>query len=203
MTDVQALWQDRVTQLESRSGAEIVVAVQPQAGSYIDIHWKWAALAMTVSLLFMVHGPLLFHADGVLLNALFAGLMGYLASWRVAPLRRLLTTVRRRQNQMEYSCREVFERLQISHTRDRVGLLLLVSRFENRAILRPDVGLSGRIPGALLHRLQSQLDSACTRSQLDAAVTRVLEELREPLQDSVPLGSDDANELSNQVRNLC
>lgn len=202
MTDIQALWQDRVTQLESRSGAEIVVAVQPQAGHYLDIHWKWATLAMTLSLLFMVHGPLLFHADGVLLNALFAGLLGYLASWRVAPLRRLLTTFRRRQNQMEYSCREVFERLQISHTRDRVGLLLLVSRFENRAMLRPDVGLSG-LPGALLHRLQSQLDSATTRSQLDAAVTRVLEELRDPLQRSVPLGSDDANELSNQVRNLC
>ena len=83
-----------------------------------------------------------------------------------------------------------------------MGLLLLVSRFENRAMLRPDVGLSG-LPGALLHRLQSQLDSATTRSQLDAAVTRVLEELRDPLQRSVPLGSDDANELSNQVRNLC
>ena len=203
MTDVQALWQDRVTQLETRSGAEMVVAVQPQAGSYVDIHWKWATLAMTFSLLFMVHGPLLFHADGVLLNALFAGLLGYLASWRVAPLRRLLTTVRRRQNQMECSCREVFERLQISHTRDRVGLLLLVSRFENRAMLRPDVGLSGRIPGALLHRLQCQLDRASTRSQLDTAVTRVLEELLEPLQRSIPLRSDDANELSNQVRNLC
>ena len=203
MTDVKALWHDRVAQIEARSGAEVVVAVQSQAGSYVDVHWKWTTLAMTLTLGLMIYSPFVFNTSGLLLNVLFAGLLGYLSSWRLPPLRRWLTTGSRRQKQVSDSTLLAFERLRISHTRQRVGLLLLVSWFENRALLRPDVGLTGRVPGAVWNRLQQQLDEATTRVQLEQAVTRVLEELVEPLHQGVPLASDDQNELSNEVRTLC
>jgi len=200
--DFNALWQDRVAQLESCSGAEVVVAVQAQAESYLDVHWKWAFLGSSLSLLLMVHSPLMFHPNGVFVNALFAGLIGYLASWRLPFLRRLFTPSTRRRQQMERSALLAFERLKISHTRERMGLLLLVSWFENQALLLPDLGLTGRLPGAVLNGLQARLDGATNRAQLEQAVGEVLQQLAQPLQHYVPRSSDDQDELSNQVRVL-
>lgn len=200
--DYHALWQDRIAQLEACSGAEVVVATQAQAESYQDVDWKWACLISALSLLFMVHSPVVFHPDWVWLNTMLAGLLGLLASRKLPGLRRLLTSSRRRRQQLERSAVLAFERLKISHTRQRTGLLLLVSWFEQEAILVPDLGLTAHLPRAVLNQLQVRLDQASSQEQLKQAVSEVLEQLGEPLQQFVPRCIDDADELSNQVRVL-
>lgn len=201
--DRHSLWQTRVALIESGSCAEVVVAEQAQADAYQDVNWKWSVLASLLSLLVMVHSPIVFHPQGLIVNVVFAGMLGYLASWRAPWLRRWLTGARRRREQAEKSADLAFTRLQISHTRERMGLLLLVCRFEQVALLRPDLGLNGRVPGARWNQLQSQLDAARGLEQLEAAVTGVLEALAPLLHEQAPRAEADENELSDQVRILC
>ncbi len=198
-----SLWQARVGQIESGSCAEVVVAEQAQADAYAEANWKCAVLASFLTLLVMVHSSIVFHPEGLVLNVVFAAALGYLASWRAPWLRRWLTSARRRREQAERSADLAFTRLQVSHTRERMGLLLLVCRFESAALLRPDLGLTGRVPGARWNQLQGQLDAAGTLDQLEKAVTRVLEELAPLLHEQAPRAEGDVNELSDQVRILC
>jgi len=198
-----SLWQARVGLIESGSCAEVVVAEQAQADAYSDGNWKWAVLASLLTLLVMVHSPIVFHPEGLILNTVFAGALGYLASWRAPWLRRWLTSARRRREQAERSADLAFTRLEVSHTRERVGLLLLVCRFEQVALLRPDLGLTGRVPGARWNQLQGRLDAARGLDQLEKTVTEVLEELAPLLHEQAPRAAGDQNELSDQVRILC
>ena len=198
-----SLWQARVAQIENGSSAEVVVAEQAQADAYADVNWKWATFASLLTLLVMVHSPIVFHPEGLILNTIFVGALGYLASWRAAWLRRCLTSARRRREQAERGADLAFTRLEVSHTRERMGLLLLVCRFEQVALLRPDVGLMGRVPGARWNQLQSQLDGARGLAQLEKAVSQVLEDLAPLLHEQAPRASGDQNELSDQVRILC
>lgn len=198
-----SLWQARVSQIESGSCAEVVVAEQAQADAYSEANWKGAALTSFLTLLIMVHSPLPFHPEGVVLNTVFAGALGYLACWRAPWLRRWLTGARGRREQAERSADLAFTRLQVSHTRERMGLLLLVSRFERVALLRPDLGLTGRVPGARWNQLQSRLDAAKGLDELEKTVTLVLEELSPLLHAQAPRAEEDVNELSDQVRILC
>lgn len=198
-----SLWQARVAQIESGSCAEVVVAEQAQADAYSDANWKWAVWASLLALLVMVHSSIVFHPEGLVLNTVFIGSLGYLASWRASWLRRWLTSSRRRREQAERSADLAFTRLEVSHTRERMGLLLLICRFEQVALLRPDLGLTGRVPGARWNQLQSRLDSARGLDQLEQAVGQVLEELAPLLQAQAPRTEGDVNELSDQVRILC
>lgn len=198
-----ALWQARVAQIESSSCAEVVVAEQARADAYSEANWKWAVLASFLTLLFMVHSPILFHPEGLVLNTAFVGALGYLTSWRVPWLQRWLTGSRRRRERAEGSADLAFTRLAVSHTRERMGLLLLVCRFEQVALLRPDLGLTGRVPGARWNELQSLLDAARGLDQLEKAVSAVLEKLAPLLAEQAPRGQQDVNELSDQVRILC
>lgn len=181
----------------------MVVAEQAQADDYCEANWKWAVLASLLTLLIMVHSPIVFHPEGLVLNTVFVGALGYLASWRAPWLRRWMTSARRRRQQAERSADLAFTRLEVSHTRERMGLLVLVCRFERVALLRPDLGLTGRVPGARWNQLQARLDAARGWDQLEKAVSRVLEELAPLLREQAPRAEDDQNELSDQVRILC
>lgn len=195
-------WRDKVAQIEACSGAEVVVAVQPQAGSYADVPWKCALLGGFLTLVFMVHSPILFHPDGLWMNVALAGLLSGLLGSRWQPVRVWLTSKARRRSQFEDSLLLAFELLQLSHTRQRTGLLLLVSWLECRACLKPDLGLTARLAGAELNRLQQLLDGARDRHELAAAVSTVLERLQPLLAEAVPREGDDVNELSDEVRQL-
>ena len=195
-------WREKVARIEASSGAEVVVAVQPQAGSYVDVPWKCALLGGFLTLVFMVHSPILFHPDGLWMNVALVATVCGLASSRLPRTIRWLTTSARRRRQFEDSVLLAFERLQLSHTRQRTGLLLLVSWLECRARLKPDLGLTARLAGAELNRLQHLLDGARNRAQLTEAVSTVLDQLQPMLERAVSRESDDVNELSDEVRQL-
>ncbi len=195
-------WQDKVARIEASSAAEVVVAVQQQAGCYADVPWKCAALSGFLSLVFMVHSPILFHPDGLWMNLALAGVLGGLLGSRLPVARRWLTSSGRRQRQFDESLLLAFERLQLSHTRQRTGLLVLVSWLECRAAIKPDLGLTARLAGAEFNRLQQLLDGARSRAELAAAVSTVLEQLQPLLARAVPRESHDVNELSDEVRQL-
>ena len=200
MTEVHKQWSELVGRIEAESAAEIVVAVQTQADPYAEVAWKMALLMVLVTLVVLVHSPIAFHPDGVVLNAALMAALGYALGATSWNLRRWLSTPQRRRRALQNSLLRSFEELQISHTRQRSGLLLLVSYFEGRALLKPDLGLLGRVPGAQWNEWQHQLDQP---GPLEAKVSRLLEQMQPLLAQQMPRQVDAQDELSNQVRILC
>lgn len=194
-TDNKAL-EARVAALEARSAVELVVVSQPQAGSYADVNLLWGFLFALTFLMVAVHSAIVFHPDFMVVNAVLAGLVGWACSRHFPRMRRLLTTAARRDKQLRQYAHMAFSELEISHTRERSGMLLLIAQMEGAALLMVDLGVTARVPRAVL-------DGARQRLQTDpGSVLAVLDDLTRELGEHWPAPEGDADELPNTVRTL-
>jgi uncharacterized membrane protein len=90
-----------VEQAEAKTSAEVVVAIHPQSGRYRDVDYLFGGLLALAGLVFIVFNPWTLHPAYMLpveLSALFV--IGTLGCSVCSPLRRPLTTARRRESQL-------------------------------------------------------------------------------------------------------
>ena len=85
-------------------------------------------------------------------------------------------------------------------TRERTGLLLYVSRLEDRVLLLPDFGLEGRIPPARFAALADTVNPLWSRPDPTAALCGLVEEIGGVLAEAFPPTAGDTDELPNRPR---
>lgn len=186
----------RVGALEAGSAVELVVVSQPHTGSYADVDLRWGCLFSLVFLIVAVHSPIVFHPDFMVVNTVLAGIIGWACSRHFPAMRRLLTSAARREKQFRQYAQMAFSELEISHTRERSGMLLLLGELERAALLVVDLGVTARVPRAVLDAARQRLE------QSPASVLSVLDDLAAQLAELWPAPEGDTDELSNAVRTL-
>lgn len=197
------LFEQRIAAIEAGSAAEVVVVLQPRGGSYEDVHWKWACIAALTFLIVAVHSPLWFEPDFLVVNTLICGIAGYACSRRFPPMCRLLTSRARRLKQVQNFAAMAFTELQLTHTRERSGLLLALFEMEALAVLLPDLGLTARLSPAIWDTHRQRLAAAHRFPVLRDAALQVLTDLEDQLATAWPCEREkDIDELSNEVRTL-
>ena len=189
-----------VSQLESKSSVEIVVVAAEQSGSYRDVDLQAAFAFCVAGLLFAIHGPVEFSVDMLVAWTVLFYAAGSLIAARLRPLHRLLTSRRRRHNQVVDRARATFFEERIASTRERTGILLYLSGMEREALILTDVGVDARVPAALFHTLQAGWGGCSSLPQLEEKVMTQLPQLAEPLCQALPRAADDINELPDEVR---
>jgi putative membrane protein len=118
---------------------------------------------------------------------------------RWSGLKRLLSSPRRRQAQLQRAARSCFVERRVSGTRSRTGLLLYLGAFERASCFIPDLGIEAQVPKALFNDLELKISKAKTTQEFQKAVLGGLESLQEPLSRSLPRAEDDENELSDEI----
>lgn len=189
-----------VAAVEQRSDAEVVVVVAPRSGSYADVNLRWAILFGLTALTVILHSHWSFHEDLVLLDVVLFGILGGLLSHRLDPLRRLLTTARRRHAQVQAAARQAFVEESVSATRERNGVLLYVSLLEREVEILPDHGLDGRVPRAEWNEVLHDLRQAASLPDLEQRFLRALERLKERLALHAPATGNNPDEIPNAPR---
>lgn len=189
---------EAIAALERESSAEVVVVVAPRSGSYSDADLGWGIAGAMVTLALILHGPWLFHPDLVLLNVFLAGLFCWWVSRRSRTLRRWLTSSARRRDQAEDAAARVFLERAVSATRARTGVLVYVSLLERVAVVRPDYGVEGRVPGAFWNEVRDRLGRVDDEEDLEAALFEILARMREVLSEALPGQADDQDELPDR-----
>ena len=189
-----------VAQLEADSSVEVVVVAAEQSGSYGDVEAHAAFAFCVLGLLFAIHGPIEFSVDLLVAWAVLFYAAGLLIAARIAPLHRLLTSRRRRHNQVVDRARAAFFVERIASTRERTGILLYLSALEREAVILTDTGVDARVPAALFHTLQAGWGACASLPQLEEKVLAQLPQLAQPLSQALPRALDDINELPDEVR---
>jgi putative membrane protein len=150
----------RVRAVESATGAQVVTAVLRRSDSYPEIVWKAfalaAALAAATVAVVDVLRPDWVGAYAALTNlvpVLLAGAVSALATVVVGGYARLYLRKERAQAEVHQRAHSMFLDRRLTATRDRIGVLLLVSLFERQVVIVPDLGFDGRLSAADWNRV--------------------------------------------------
>ena len=184
-----------VTEIESCSDAEIVIVVRADGRAWVDVTWKGAALGAALTLAFLAWSPLAFNpwtwpVEVVTLGAL----SGWLCAGRPWAVRAFTAASRRRERAQEAAAAAFIA--EAAHgTRRRSGILVYLGEIEREVVVLPDLGVSGRVPGAAL------LDVRWDVTSLDTFLCG-LRDLGVVLQRHIPPTETNDDEIANRPRVL-
>ena len=145
----------RVAALEKAHGVEVVTASIAKADVYPELPWRAGALAASLTALCVAIGDVL-RPDWVTSTTLLvslatvmivgAGVALLAIFW--PPFARLFLSRARAEVEVRQFAHAFFLERQLFRTTRRLGILILVARFEHRVELVADIGYDGRIAAA-------------------------------------------------------
>lgn len=170
-----------VARIESRTGAQVVTAVVGKSDTYVELPWKAFALGSTTAALAvaMVDAlrPQWITAATPLLQSvtiLAAGGAAALAVVLVPPFARLFLRPARRDLEVQVHAQSLFLRHELQRAPQHTGVLILVSLFERRIEIVPDVGFRNSVSdadwNAIVRRMTPRLQEATPFHALQAAL---------------------------------
>lgn len=193
-----------VAETEERTGAQIVLAAVDRSDAYPELPWKAFALGTglagaAVTLIDLL-SPQWTGGQTVLIAliaALAAGAASALLCVLVPAFARLFLDGIRAKTEVRQYAESLFLSRQVFATSRRTGVLLLVSRFERRAVVLPDSGIAERLSRDARKKLSRQVARTLRGSGAGAALADGLLGLEKALGS----GSDGPvkNELPNNV----
>lgn len=188
-----------VAAAERPTRAEIVVAIRHCSGNYRDVDYLFGVSIAMLRLLYFVAVPWHIHEYRVLIELplLFAG-AAWLCAW--LPLRRWLTTARRRDAQVQTAAAACFVADNVSHTRARTGVLLYWSMQEKQVRVLADLGIAAAVPGAEWSAWQFQFQQVPHTADPARALRTAIRTLGELLARHLPADADNPDELPNHPR---
>jgi putative membrane protein len=182
-----------VREAERGTAAELIVVVARRSGSYLDI-------ALATGAAVALFAPAVFPPVSVIVEIPFVFVV---ASWLVhrAPgLLRAIAPPSRMKAQVERAAASHFVTEAVHGTRARTGLLIYISRLEERVELVADFGLQGRVPPAAWAGIRWGADRDAARARSQDELLRGITSLGAMLKANVPAEASDVNEAPDAPR---
>jgi putative membrane protein len=195
----------RVAEVEKRTGAQIVLSVIERCDSYSELPWKAFALGVSVAgllvFIFDLLWPGWYSQTAVLITVatiLAGGIISALLSLYIPKFARLFLAAHRAEVEVRQYAESLFLSHELFATHRRTGILLLVSLFERQVILLPDTGLSKRLSRKAMQKIIAQMAPSLASGQVTRALENGLLKLAEILAVKAPRKSG-KNELSENI----
>ena len=139
-------------QFEAATGAQAVAAIVGKADEYPDIPWKAFALGAALAAMAVVADEFI-HPDWASIHTplrdvaaiLVAGVLSCVAAMGIPAFGRLFLNRDRAKGEVRQYAQGVFLQREVFATAERVGLLILVARFERRIVILPDSGIARHV----------------------------------------------------------
>jgi putative membrane protein len=186
-----------VRAVESRCGAELVIAVRARTGSYLHSGLISGVLVGLAALAAQLFSPPVFAPVWFLVDPLLIGVLAGLAASRSATLGRAFTPWRRQR--IETAARSTFVERRVHGTTGRTGILLYVSVFEREAAFVVDVGVETLAATDGWKRAVEEIERAVRDKENGVAVAGRIRGLAPLLEPALVRGENDVDELPNEV----
>lgn len=185
--------------VEARTAGELIVTSVPASDGYGDVRMLYAA-ALALSLAAVAH---LIAPDWPVTWLLWLEIGVATAAWWVLGtgllVRKLVPRARLEQS-VQRRAREAFLEHELFATRDRSGVLILISELEHRVVILGDAGIHSRLAAGVWQAHVDRIVSGFRGGHAADGVCAVIAELGVVLIENFPVRADDTNELPNTVR---
>lgn len=195
----------RITDTEKQTGAQIVLASVMRSDSYVEIPWMAFAFGASIAGLLTIFMDLFVlgwpTGDMILYSVaaiLAAGALCVLLTVLFPGLARLFLSHHRRETETMQYAESLFLSRELFATKNRRGILLLVSQFERQVVILPDIGVRELLSQEVLKEVISAMIQQLRRHELRQALETGLDGIREALGSPVT-GVTDKNELSDEI----
>jgi putative membrane protein len=191
----------QVAQVERSTAGELVTVVLHQSASYGGFRCTWAgAGAFLLTGLGHLLWPALGTAEMLGAQALGALLLYWL--FGVPALLRFITPPAVQQAAVTARVKQLFVERGLTETRERSGVLIVLSRLERRVELLGDRGIHEHLGAAAWQTLVERLVTALRADDAYAGLSALIADLGRELTQHFPRRADDTNELPDEVVTL-
>jgi putative membrane protein len=189
-----------VAQAEARSAGEIVPMVVDQSGHYIQFALTGAIFfAFFVAVIWMTIRPTA-TVPQILLIEFFAFWLSFFLIQRVAPIWSWLIPEALKDRVVRRRAEEAFYANRLHETREKSGVLILLSLMEHRVQILADIGIHQRVPPETWEKLVQQITSGVKEGHPFEALRGAIDACGQLLAEHFPKRPDDTDELPNQLR---
>lgn len=189
----------KISEVEKKTSAELVVAIARESGSYRDVDFLLGFLLSLISLAFLIFSPWVFPPLLILPFSTISFAGGVFLSPHIPQLRRLLISKERHRRQVRMGLLAAFYELGVPATKERNGMLIYISLFEDAVEILPDYGIEGRIPQAQWNDLKRRLGKPSAPGFTEDFIA-ALERASELLAAAFPPGETNPNEIPDRPR---
>jgi len=198
----------RIVETEKCTNTQIVLAVIKRSDSYAEIPWRAFALGASVAgLLFFILNLLLNYwiSQAMVLIAVAATLFGgatfALLAVFVPGFAKLFLSAHRAEVEVRQYAESLFLERELFATSKRMGMLLLISLFEQQVILLPDKGVRNRLTMDALRKVITPMTLLLKRNEISKALEDGLKQLSFILEAKTDGGLANGNEnnLPNEI----
>jgi putative membrane protein len=196
----------RVTEAEKRTKAQIVLAVIKRSDTYAELPWKAFAMGVSVAGLLVIildlftqtwNSNSMVHiavAATLAVGAIFALLTVFVPGFA-----RLFLSANRAEVEVRQYADSIFLSRELFATDKRTGILLLISLFERRVVILPDKGLSNRLSKDAMRDVIAAMSTYLRRTETSRAMEEGLERLCRILEPTANGAEDTKNELPDDI----
>lgn len=188
-----------VEQAEEKTTAELVVVIRPYSGTYRDVAYLFGAGVTWLMLIFILVSPWEIEPYTIPLEIIPFFLVPALLCM-VTPLRRWLTTARRRKRQVQAAARDAFFAEGVGGTRAHTGVLIYLSALERRVEVLADTGVQAGVPVAEWDAFVQSIKQVWRAQAPVSALRARLDALGDLLGRYLPATDDNPNEIPNRPR---
>ncbi|HXO20884.1 MAG TPA: hypothetical protein VOA87_13290 [Thermoanaerobaculia bacterium] len=190
---------EAVQAVEAVCGAELVIAVRPRSGSYLDAALTAAIGTGLAVLAFLLFSPHPFGLAWFLVDPAVAGALAGMAALRSPRLCRLLTRRAGRRLRVRTAARAVFVDQRIHRTSRRSGILLYISLLEREVEAVVDLGVEAIAATAAFQRAVDEIGNALRRGAGGVAVAAKVRDLAAVLSPALARAAGQTDELTDEV----
>ena len=188
-----------VEQAEEKTTAELVVVIRPFSGNYRDAAYLFGACVVWLVLIFILVSPWEIEPYTIPLEIIPFFLVPVLL-FMVTPLRRWLTSARRRKRQVQAAARDAFFAEGVGNTRAHTGVLIYLSVLERRVEVLADTGVKERVPLAEWNAVVKDIRQVWKKKSPASALVVEINKLGDLLGQYMPATTDNPNEIPNRPR---
>jgi putative membrane protein len=187
-----------IAEVERGTAAELKVVTVAASDGYHDLRLLYGA-ALALAAAGVAHWARPHLAVGWLLWIEVATAMLSFSLLGLRPLLRAIVPSARALHCVERRAREAFLAHELFATRDRTGVLLLLSELEQKVVILGDSGIHAHVQTSGWQEHVQRIVAAIRAGRPADGVCEVIESLGRLLAAQLPVQPDDRNELANKV----
>ena len=101
--------------------------------------------------------------------------------------------------EIRHVAEKTFERLGMTKTADRIGVLLFIACEEQRFVILGDQGIDSRVPAGFWDDIATKLHDRFQRGEFTDGIVDAIHSAGEQLRTYFPRAHDDVDELANEI----